>query len=305
MGTIDFSRIRASVALSDIVGQSVELKRRGAEFLGLCPFHDERTPSFSVNDAKGRFHCFGCGASGDVLDFVSHVQGIGLGEAAAFLDNGDTPRRIERPAFDQAKDDEVKRARGREVWSTAGLIEGSPAETYLRRRGITCELPETLAAGWRQHFTRPASSAFPTLLAAVTDATGNVQGTQSIFLTEDGKKASVSPQKESTGLIRGGAVRFGQPGASLIICEGIEDGLTLFQECGEAVAATCGTSCLGTVSLPDSVQRVILALDNDWAGKAAGKKAADALVQRGLKVRAIRPSPGFKDFNDELRGIPE
>src|SRR5271156_4734157 len=61
--------IRARVALAQIIGQSVKLTRKGREYSGLCPFHNEKSPSFTVNEDKGFFHCFGCGAHGDVITF--------------------------------------------------------------------------------------------------------------------------------------------------------------------------------------------------------------------------------------------
>ena len=70
-GRIDVDAIRSAVAISEVIGRYVELRKAGAEFKGLCPFHEERTPSFSVNDAKGIFRCFGCNAGGDVIDATS------------------------------------------------------------------------------------------------------------------------------------------------------------------------------------------------------------------------------------------
>ena len=71
--TIDFTRIRAEYRLSEIAAKSIKLDRDGDEFRGLCPFHQEKTPSFTINDAKRFYHCFGCGAHGDVIDFVADI----------------------------------------------------------------------------------------------------------------------------------------------------------------------------------------------------------------------------------------
>lgn len=68
--------IKASVTVSSIVGRYVELRQAGAEWKGLCPFHKEDTASFTVNDDEGFFHCFGCRAHGDVIDFVRRIEGI-------------------------------------------------------------------------------------------------------------------------------------------------------------------------------------------------------------------------------------
>ena len=78
--------LRARVSLSDIVGRKVSLKRRsGSEYAGLCPFHNEKTPSFTVNDKKGFFHCFGCGEHGDAIGFVMKTEGLGFPDAVEKL----------------------------------------------------------------------------------------------------------------------------------------------------------------------------------------------------------------------------
>ena len=78
--------LRARVSLSDIVGRKVSLKRKsGAEYTGLCPFHNEKTPSFTVSDKKGFFHCFGCGVHGDAVGFVMKTEGLSFPESVEKL----------------------------------------------------------------------------------------------------------------------------------------------------------------------------------------------------------------------------
>src|SRR5205085_12466149 len=78
--------LRARVSLSDVVGRKVALKRRsGAEYAGLCPFHNEKTPSFTVNDKKGFYHCFGCGEHGDAVGFVLKTEGMSFPESVEKL----------------------------------------------------------------------------------------------------------------------------------------------------------------------------------------------------------------------------
>ncbi len=73
--------VRARLPLAGIVAQRVQLRRQGRNQIGLCPFHKEKTPSFSVNDDKGFYHCFGCQAHGDVIDFVMHTENLSFPEA--------------------------------------------------------------------------------------------------------------------------------------------------------------------------------------------------------------------------------
>ena len=77
--------LRHRLSLADIVGRKVRLTKRGREFTGLCPFHNEKTPSFTLNEEKGFYHCFGCGAHGDVVGFVMRADGLAFPEAVERL----------------------------------------------------------------------------------------------------------------------------------------------------------------------------------------------------------------------------
>ncbi|MCY4480113.1 MAG: DNA primase [Rhodospirillales bacterium] len=77
--------VRARVPLEGVIGKRVRVVRRGREFIGLCPFHKEKTPSFTVNEEKGFFHCFGCGAHGDVIGFLMRDEGLPFPEAVERL----------------------------------------------------------------------------------------------------------------------------------------------------------------------------------------------------------------------------
>src|SRR5215469_226784 len=77
--------LRQRISLADIVGRRVKLTRRGREYVGLCPFHKEKTPSFSAVEDKGFFHCFGCGAHGDVIGFVMQTESLSFPEAVEQL----------------------------------------------------------------------------------------------------------------------------------------------------------------------------------------------------------------------------
>jgi DNA primase len=79
------SELRAAVRLSEVVGEYVSLKKQGHRMVGLCPFHAEKSPSFSLSDEKGVYYCFGCQKGGDVIDFVKDMQGLSFPEAVGFL----------------------------------------------------------------------------------------------------------------------------------------------------------------------------------------------------------------------------
>lgn len=77
--------LRSRISIADVVGSKVKLTKRGREYLGLCPFHHEKTPSFTVNESKGFYHCFGCGAHGDIVKFEMDANGLPFMEAVKKL----------------------------------------------------------------------------------------------------------------------------------------------------------------------------------------------------------------------------
>ena len=92
--------LRARLSLSDVVGRKVSLKRKsGSEFSGLCPFHNEKTPSFTVNDKKGFFYCFGCHEKGSAIDFVIKTEGLSFPEAVEKLAREKLQMRPASPAI--------------------------------------------------------------------------------------------------------------------------------------------------------------------------------------------------------------
>lgn len=135
-------RLRDNLPVSEVVGRRVRLTRRGREHSGLCPFHNEKTPSFTVNDDKQFYHCFGCGAHGDVIRFVMETEGLEFREAIeklAPLCGLEVPRtgpesqaREKRRAGLQDALEEACRWFSERLAST----EGAAARSYLERRGL-------------------------------------------------------------------------------------------------------------------------------------------------------------------------
>lgn len=159
--------IRGRLQLTDIVGRHMRLTRRGRESLGLCPFHHEKTPSFTVNDQKGFFHCFGCGAHGSLFDFVMRLDNVGFAEAVAKLA---AEAGLPLPVDDaNTSGEERKRTSLRAVIEAAcahyermlRTPEGKPGLEYLRRRGVD---DDTIAA-FRLGFAPEGSGRLKTALA--------------------------------------------------------------------------------------------------------------------------------------------
>ena len=85
----DISALKSRINIADIIGERVSLTQRGGKLWGNCPFHDEKTSSFSVNEEWQRFYCFGCQASGDVAEFIMRYEGVTFPEAIKILGGGD------------------------------------------------------------------------------------------------------------------------------------------------------------------------------------------------------------------------
>ena len=96
--------LRARISLTEIIGEKVKLHRRGKDSVGLCPFHNEKTPSFSVNESKGFYHCFGCGAHGDIVSFVMETENLPFIEAVKKLASRVN---MELPALSKESQEEV------------------------------------------------------------------------------------------------------------------------------------------------------------------------------------------------------
>ncbi|WP_085900031.1 DNA primase [Kiloniella majae] len=140
--------LRARVPVSGVVGRKVKLTKRGREFSGLCPFHNEKSPSFTVNDDKGFYHCFGCGAHGDVITFVTETEGLSFPESVERL--------AEQAGLQVPKATKEEAERSKKRASLYDVMEevakwfeeqlagdaGKEARDYVNRRGLR---PETVS----------------------------------------------------------------------------------------------------------------------------------------------------------------
>jgi DNA primase len=168
MSRIPEETIQQVIAATDIValvGRSVKLRKAGTNFLGLCPFHNERTPSFNVSPSRNTYHCFGCGAGGTSIRFVMEHDGLSFVEAVKRLADA-AGIRIEEEVWDANAEAEAKhrslllRAH-REIseWFHQLLMKhkiAAPARDYLKSRGITAEV----AKNWQMGYAPPNGAFF-------------------------------------------------------------------------------------------------------------------------------------------------
>src|ERR1700744_4486935 len=114
--------IRARVPLAEVIQRRTRLVKRGREYSGLCPFHNEKSPSFTVNEDKGFFHCFGCGAHGDVIGFVMRIENLGFpggGERLA----GEAGLEVPRATPEERQRAERQKPRGEVLEAAAQFYE--------------------------------------------------------------------------------------------------------------------------------------------------------------------------------------
>lgn len=160
--------LRERLTLSEVIGKRIRVTRAGREYKACCPFHNEKTPSFTINDQKGFFHCFGCGAHGDVVGFVMRHDNLSFPEAVAFLASAAGLEVPETSAEDRQKAEKqktlydlVERAC---KWFENQLREthGRGARSYLAGRGLS----DDAMARFRLGFSPGDRHALPRLLKA-------------------------------------------------------------------------------------------------------------------------------------------
>ncbi|MDP8988780.1 MAG: DNA primase [Acidobacteriota bacterium] len=154
---MDFvEQLKSSIDIVKVVGEYVRLRRVGAtgRYLGLCPFHQEKTPSFNVNQSRQFYKCFGCGAGGDVLKFIMEVDGLTFPETLKLLSERHGIPMPQRPEYSDA--DSKLRGALHEMHAIALKMyraalhgpQGGEARAYLDQRGVSAELIETFELGY-------------------------------------------------------------------------------------------------------------------------------------------------------------
>jgi DNA primase len=146
--------LRARTLLSGLIARTVKLQKAGREFRACCPFHNEKTPSFYVNDDKGFYHCFGCGAHGDAIRWMTDQRGLPFMDAVKELVQA---AGLEMPEQDRHSAEKAERAKGlHEAMEDAAKffverlhgIEGAEARAVLKKRGINEETAKTFGIGF-------------------------------------------------------------------------------------------------------------------------------------------------------------
>ncbi|HSR44225.1 MAG TPA: DNA primase [Acidimicrobiia bacterium] len=150
----DIERVRSSTSIVDLVDSVTTVRKRGRAVKAICPFHQEKTPSMSIDVARGLYHCFGCGVGGDVFKFVQETQALDFSEAVEFLaaragitlriDHKAAQRRGERQALIEAVDKAVDFYRDR----LKNSPDAASARRYLRSRGYDTDVVDRFGLGY-------------------------------------------------------------------------------------------------------------------------------------------------------------
>jgi len=262
----------------------------------------------SGKGARGKWADGATGEHGDLLDLIRAREGLTsfratLDEARHFLRAPRESSSDRRDGHSSARDTV---ALARKIWAASRSIAGTPAETYLRARKITVDLRD---APLRYHpallYRDPNSPSrrLPALVAAVTDNGGEFNGIHRTFLDPSrNDKANVVSPRRSLGAILGNGVRFGAIDDFAIIGEGIETVLSLKSAFPDIpVVAALSAAHLAAWGFSSGMRRVVIAADNDLAGRRAASKLAERGKVAGIEVETLLSRS--KDFNNDLRAI--
>jgi DNA primase len=327
------SDIRSAADIVEVVGEHTTLKKAGNSWKGLCPFHREKTPSFTVNRDRGLFYCFGCGAGGDLFGFVRQIERATFREAAEILARKygiDIPKRTSGRGEDRRERLLAAVASAHRRYSENLWAGQNRAVEYLRERGVPEETARELAlgfapdswdflsrgaeaaeilieAGLLQPGTegkRPYDRFRNRLLFPIRDERGRVVGFGGRSLSGEEPKYLNSPDSPVFSKSR---LLYGMPAARegmrecdrVVLVEGYFDHLGLLLSGVPETVASMGTS-LGrpqAEKLRKWVSRAVLCYDGDSAGRNATRRAIPLLLAEGLEVRVAAMPSGADPFD--------
>lgn len=310
--------LRSRITLSTLIGRHVKVQRAGREYKACCPFHNEKTPSFTINDEKGFYHCFGCGAHGDAIRFMTDNQGLGFmdavkelaGEAGMTVPAPD-PRAAER-AEQRASLHDVMQAAQDWFVDLLASTQGASAREYLEQRGLKPQTLQQFGFGFAPDSRNGLKSALShigdhllvesgmlisvedkapydrfrgRIMIPIRDARGRIIAFGGRILGDGEPKYLNSPE---TPLFDKGRTLYNLDKASAavrksgqaIIVEGYMDAIALAQAGFANAMAPLGTALTEhqIERLWTMVDRPILCFDGDNAGQRAAMRAATRAI---------------------------
>ncbi|MBR6709375.1 MAG: DNA primase [Clostridia bacterium] len=325
--------------IEEVIGSYVPLKRAGANLSGCCPFHSEKTPSFTVFPDK-HFYCFGCGAGGDVITFIMRQENLDYPGAIEFLA---ARAGLTVPRDGERQDVGIKRSRVLEMNREAAryfrdmlfLDAGAEARAYMEGRGLSgatirrfglgfapnsfgglCnhlhrlgysdeEMLSAFLCGKSQKTGRPYDYFRNRIMFPIIDTAGNVIAFGGRVMDDSKPKylnSSDTPAfKKSRNLFALNYAK-GNCADQMILCEGYMDVIALHAAGFPIAVATLGTAITAEQArlMTKYTSRVIIAYDSDEAGQRATQKALRILGEVGLETRVLRMS-GAKDPDEFIK----
>jgi DNA primase len=197
--------LRARTSLSTLIGKTVKVQKAGREYKACCPFHNEKTPSFTINDEKGFYHCFGCGAHGDAIRWMTDQRGLPFMEAVKELAStagmevpAADPRAAKRAEISHTLHDAMTAAQAWFEEQLAG-IEGAEAREYLRRRAISDATRRSFGFGYAPDARGKLKAALSSHGEAMLVETGMLIDPENL----EGNRGENSRKRESYDRFRG------------------------------------------------------------------------------------------------------
>ena len=326
--------LRQASDIIDVISQYVQLKQTGSNHMGLCPFHNEKSPSFSVSAQKQLFHCFGCGESGNVFSFVMKIENFGFLDAVKFLAdriNYALPPLGDATSASIAEKNqifELYRLAARYYYDLLQQPQGKTAATYLDSRRITpaarrkfglgvsvsgglsdilfqkgYDAEFLVKAGLIMQSNRPGDGYYDRfrnrIMFPIFDVSGKVIGFGGRILGEGQPKYMNSPE---TPIFDKSRTLYGLNYArqaktdTMILVEGYMDVIALYQAGFKNAVAALGTAFTANHAriLSRYCKQVIVLFDGDTAGITAALRATGHLYSAGLAAR-VAVLPGAKD----------
>lgn len=331
--------LNARNPIEDVVSQYVQLTRRGSNLFGLCPFHSEKTPSFSVAPDKGIYYCFGCHKGGGPVNFIMEIEGLDYPDAVRFLAKR---AGLEVPEDAEYRSAYKKQERLRNLCKEAARFYrqelfapgGQAARDYLVRRGVSSQTVSRFGLGYspdawsalldtmtKKGYTKEelldAGLALKSqkgscydrfrnrLMFPIIDVRGNVIGFGGRVMDDSKPKYLNSPEtsifNKRKNLFALNVAKKTKAGM-LILTEGYMDAIALHQYGFDCAVASLGTALTEEHAqlLAKYTKQVVLTYDGDEAGQNATRRAIPMLERAGLQVKILRMQ-GAKDPDEFLK----